>query len=94
MKPYVGIVKFHYLKKDGECNETFAVHLYDIQEFERTISLYKYLMDNEIECAFNKFSEEIPEEWGHLAGASVFIEDVIVSIGTDKDLWAIEVYVK
>lgn len=94
MKDYVGIVKFHYIKITGECNETFAVHLYDIQEFERTLFLYKYLKDNEIECAFNKFSEEIPEEWGHLTEVPVFIEDVAVTIGTDKDLWAIEVYIK
>ena len=94
MKPYIGIVKFHYLKNNKECNETFAVHLYDIQEFEGTVSLYKYLMDNGVECTFNEFSEEIPEEWGHLAGASVIIEDVVVSIGTDEDLWVIEVYIK
>jgi len=94
MKPYVGIVKFHYLKKGKECDETFAVHLYDAQEVERTISLYKYLMDNEIECAFSEYSEEVPEEWGNLSSASIFIEDVVITIGTDKDLWVVEVYLK
>ncbi len=95
MKPYVGIVKFHYLKKGGECNETFTVHLYDIQEFERTLSLYKYLKDNEIECVFNKYTEEIPKEWGeHFTDFSVFIDDITVTIGTNTDLWVIDVYIK
>ena len=39
-------------------------------------------------------SEEIPEEWGHLTEVPVFIEDITVTIGTDKDLWVIEVYIK
>ena len=95
MKPYVGIVKFHYLTNEDEHKETFSAHLYDIQEVGRTLSLYKYLKDNEIECAFNEYSEEIPKEWGeNFNHMTIFVDDIVVGIGTDTDLWVIDVYLK
>lgn len=89
MKKYVGLIKIHYINSKGEkVNGTISSHVYNLKEFQEAVSLYTFLKENEIECDFNTVSEE----WNTMD--TVFVDDVVVTLGNDVDLWVLDVYVK
>ena len=93
MKKIVGLIKIHYMDmQNHEAKDTITSRVYDLKEFKKAVSLYKFLMDNEIECDFNEVSTVVPEEWGNMN--TVFVDDIFVTLGNDVDLWVLDVYVK
>ena len=93
MKRYVGLIKIHYINnKSEEVNGTISSHVYSLKEFQEAVSLYTFLKENEIDCGFNTIASEIPQEWG--SGREVIVDDIMVTMGNDVDLWVLDVYVK
>lgn len=93
MKKYVGFIKIHYLNYEGkEVNGTILSHIYSLKEFQEAVSLYTFLKENEISCGFNDNTEEVPQEWR--LGCEVTVDDIIVTLGNDGDLWVLDVYVR
>ena len=93
MKSYIGLIKIHYLNnKNEEVNGTLSSHVYSLKEFQEAVSLYTFLKENEIDCGFNDNTDEMPQEWG--SGRIVMVDDIMVTLGNDVDLWVLDVYVK
>lgn len=93
MKKYIGFIKIHYLNSEGkEVNGTILSHVYSLKEFQEAVSLYSFLKENEISCDFNENTEEVPQEWG--SWCEVIVDDIMVTLGNDADLWVLDVYVK
>ena len=93
MKSYIGLIKIHYLNnKNEEVNGTLSSHVYSLKEFQEAVSLYTFLKENEIDCGFNDNTGEVPQEWG--VGCEVRVDDIMVTLGNDVDLWVLDVYVK
>ena len=93
MKQYVGFIKIHYLDYKGkEGKGTILSHVYSLKEFQEAVSLYTFLKENEIDCGFNENTGEVPQEWG--PNCEVRVDDIIVTLGNDVDLWVLDVYVK
>ena len=93
MKRYVGLIKIHYINsKSEEVNGTISSHVYSLKEFQEAVSLYTFLKENEIDCGFNSITGEIPQEWG--LRHEVIVDDFMVTLGNDGDLWILDVYVK
>lgn len=93
MKKYVGFIKIHYIDyKDKEVKGTILSHVYSLKEFQEAVSLYTFLKENEIDCGFNDNTGEVPQEWG--SNCEVRVDDIIVTLGNDTDLWVLDVYVK
>ena len=93
MKSHIGLIKIHYLnKKNKEVNGTITSHIYSLKEFQEAVSFYNYLKENEIECGFNDNTGEVPYKWG--SGCIVIVDDIMVTLGNDVDLWVLDVYVK
>ena len=93
MKRYVGLIKIHYINsKSEEVNGTISSHVYSLKEFQEAVSLYTFLKENEIDCGFNSITGEIPQEWG--LRREVIVDDFMVTLGNDGDLWVLDVYVK
>ena len=93
MKKYVGFIKIHYINYKGEEeNGTIFSHVYSLKEFQEAVSLYSFLKENGIDCCFNDHSSEVPQEWG--SWCEVTVDDIIVTLGNDGDLWVLDVYVK
>ena len=93
MKKYVGLIKIHYINyKDEEVKGTILSQVYNLKEFQEAVSLYTFLKENEIDCDFNENTDEIPQEWK--LGCEVRVDDIMVTLGNDTDLWVLDVYVK
>ena len=93
MKSYIGLIKIHYINSKGvEVNGTISSHVYSLKEFQEAVSLYNFLKENEIDCGFNGNTGEVPQEWG--PGCEVTVDDIMVTLGNDVDLWVLDVYVK
>ena len=93
MKQYVGFIKIHYIDyKGNEVKGTILSHVYSLKEFQEAVSLYTFLKENEIDCGFNENTGEVPQEWG--SNCEVRVDDIIVTLGNDVDLWVLDVYVK
>ena len=93
MKQYVGFIKIHYIDYKGkEVKRTILSHVYSLKEFPEAVSLYTFLKENEIDCGFNDNTGEVPQEWG--SNCEVRVDDIIVTLGNDTDLWVLDVYVK
>ena len=89
MKSYIGLIKIHHLdNKNEEVNGTISSHVYSLKEFQEAVSLYNFLKENEIDCGFN----DNTQEWG--SGREVTVDDIMVTLGNDVDLWVLDVYVK
>ena len=95
MKKYIGFIKIHYINYKGEeGKETILSHVYSLKEFQEAVSLYSFLKENEIDCCFNDHTDEVPQEWGSGCQCEVTVDDLIVTLGNDGDLWILDVYVK
>lgn len=95
MKKYIGFIKIHYINYKGEEEkETILSHVYNLKEFQEAVSLYSFLKENGIDCCFNNHTEEVPQEWGAGCQCEVTVDDLIVTLGNDGDLWILDVYVK
>ena len=93
MKSYIGLIKIHYINsKSEEVNGTISSHVYSLKEFQEAVSLYTFLKENEIDCGFNDNTDEMPQEWG--SGRIVMVDDIMVTLGNNVDLWVLDVYVK
>lgn len=93
MKKYVGFIKIHYINYEGkEVKGTILSHVYSLKEFQEAISLCTFLKENEIDCGFNENTGEVPQEWG--SNCEMRVDDIIVTLGNDTDLWVLDVYVK
>ena len=93
MKEYVGLIKIHYINyKDEEVKGTILSRVYSLKEFQEAVSLYTFLKENEIDCGFNDNTDEVPQEWG--IRCEVRVDDIMVTLGNDVDLWVLDVYVK
>lgn len=93
MKTYIGLIKIHYINSKGtEVNGTISSHVYSLKEFQEAVSLYTFLKENEIDCGFNGNTGEVPHEWG--SWREVTVNDIMVTLGNDVDLWVLDVYVK
>ena len=93
MKSYIGLIKIHYINSKGaEVNGTISSHVYSLKEFQEAVSLYTFLKENEIDCGFNGNTSEVPQEWG--SWREVTVDDIMVTLGNDVDLWVLDVYVK
>lgn len=92
MRKFIGLIEIHYTNKGKEVNGTILSHVYSLKEFQEAVSLYTFLKDNEIDCGFNDYSNEVPQEWG--SGYEVRVDDIMVTLGNDGDLWVLDVYVK
>lgn len=93
MKNFIGLIEIHYINsKDKEANGTISSHVHSLKEFQEAVSLYTFLKENEIDCGFNDRTDEVPQEWG--SGHEVRVDDIMVTLGNDVDLWILDVYVK
>ena len=92
MKKFIGLIEIHYINKGKKANETILSHVYSLKEFQEAVSLYTFLKENEIDCYFNENTNEVPQEWG--LGYEVRVDDIMVTLGNDIDLWVLDVYVK
>ena len=93
MKSHIGLIKIHHINnKSKEVNGTISSHVYSLKEFQEAVSLYSFLKENEIDCGFNDNTDEVPQEWG--SGRIVIVDDIMVTLGNDVDLWVLDVYVK
>lgn len=92
MKKFIGLIEIYYINKGKEVNGTILSHVYSLKEFQEAVSLYTFLKENEIDCCFNDSTDEAPQEWG--AGHEVKVDDIMVTLGNDVDLWLLDVYVK
>ena len=93
MKSYIGLIKIHYINsKSEEVNGTISSHVYSLKEFQEAISLYTFLKENEIDCGFNDNTDAVPQDWG--LRREVTVDDFMVTLGNDVDLWVLDVYVK
>ena len=93
MKEYVGLIKIHYINSKGkEVKGTISSYVYSLKEFQEAVSLYTFLKENEIDCGFNDNTDMVPQEWGLCH--EVRVDDIMVTLGNDVDLWVLDVYVK
>ena len=92
MKEFIGLIEIHYINKGKEADETILSHVYSLKEFQEAVSLYTFLKENEIDCGFNENTSEVPQEWG--SNCEVRVDDIMVTLGNDVDLWVLDVYVK
>ncbi len=93
MKEYIGLIKIHYINYKGKkVNGTISSHVYSLKEFQEAVSLYTFLKKNEIDCGFNNRTDEVPQEWR--LGGEVRVDDIMVTLGNDTDLWVLDIYVK
>ena len=93
MKKYIGFIKIHYIDCKGkEASGTILSHVYTLKEFQEAVSLYTFLKENEIDCGFNDNTCEVPQGW--VPGCEVTVDDIMVTLGNDIDLWVLDVYVK
>lgn len=92
MKKFIGLIEIHYINKGKEVNGTILSHVYSLKKFQEAVSLYTFLKENEIDCGFNDNTSEVPQEWG--LGREVTVDDIMVTLGNDVDLWVLDVYVK
>ena len=89
------MAKFGYeaINKVGkEVKGTILSHVYSLKEFQEAVSLYSFLKENEIDCGFNDNTDAVPQDWG--LRCEVTVDDIMVTLGNDTDLWVLDVYVK
>lgn len=99
MKKIVGVVKLYYIDSDDEiCKGNIIIKFYDLKSFREVVEFYSYLAEAEIPLNLNKYSEEIPESWpSAIKDFELYVDSedgIDVTLGTNTDIWAANVYLK